>query len=554
VILASLLAAACTTTEAQRPAAEQLRPGSAAADSFRIVDCLLPPQIMKRGGQAVFLGPSRAIKTSARDCEIRGGAYIADYATALRYYLPQAKDGDPVAQTYVGEFFEKGLEGGPDYAAAADWYTRAAEKGYARAAINLGVLYERGLGVPKDPRKAVDWYRRAAGLPRVDFDEASAQAAEELRRLRGRADRLESALKERQAEVDSLHHRLAEARSEQGGNRRELERKELQDRLTRAEASLASQHATYERQANELRAIIDKQRKEIDARGGGVAGSGSAGAVLAIPPPPGISFGTYHALLIGISEYRHLPPVHTAVRDAEEIARNLRDQYGFRVKLQTDPRGDQIMEEIAALRERLKRDDNLLIYYAGRCELERESQSGYWLPFDAQPGSRDTWIPTDEIARNLLMMQASQVIVVADSCYQPRGTPSAIPRLIPPFSGDGFSDTIRKMARQRSRLVLTSGVLSPEPASPGGPHSAFAQALLQVLQENSGLLVGERLFRSLQVRMPPLPPSAPGSEGPDYAPIKSIHEGGDFIFVRTTPKAGARSAPDPSPIVQESRG
>jgi len=54
--------------------------------------------------------------------------------------------------------------------------------------------------------------------------------------------------------------------------------------------------------------------------------------------------------------------------------------------------------------------------------------------------------------------------------------------------------------------------LIEEPAS---PHSAFAQALLQILRENSGLLVGERLFRSLQVRMPRLPLSAPGSEGPD---------------------------------------
>ena len=59
-----------------------------------------------------YLSPQRAVKTTGSDCEIRGGEYVAydraNYATALLVWQPPADQGDPKAQTYVGEIFEKG--------------------------------------------------------------------------------------------------------------------------------------------------------------------------------------------------------------------------------------------------------------------------------------------------------------------------------------------------------------------------------------------------------------------------------------------------------------
>src|SRR5712692_3137406 len=115
----------------------------------------------------IYQAPRRPIKTSARDCEIRGGEYTsydrADYRTALKVWMAQAEQGDTAAQTYVGEIYEKGLGVSPDYQAAAQWYRRAADAGFPRAAINLGYLYEHGLGVPRDPAQARYWYRKGAG-------------------------------------------------------------------------------------------------------------------------------------------------------------------------------------------------------------------------------------------------------------------------------------------------------------------------------------------------------------------------------------------------------
>jgi hypothetical protein len=139
------------------------------ADDLLIVDCLLPGKVRKLGRKMTYQQPRRALKTSALDCSIRGGEYTdydrASYQTALETWLDAAEAGDPQAQNYVGEIYEKGLGTQPDFAAAAIWYRKAAEQGYATAQINLGQLYETGRGVPEDRAEALRWYRKASGLP-----------------------------------------------------------------------------------------------------------------------------------------------------------------------------------------------------------------------------------------------------------------------------------------------------------------------------------------------------------------------------------------------------
>ena len=165
--LFALLLSACASTPPATPQIEDL--SKVDTEKLFVVDCLLPPQVRKLGSGTNFLVARRPIKTSAIDCEIRGGEYIAfdraNYSTALKTWLPMAKAGDEKAQTYVGEIYEKGLGIAPDYELAAHWYQQAAEKGYSRAQINLGYLYEQGLGVEKDLVAAMNWYRQASGLP-----------------------------------------------------------------------------------------------------------------------------------------------------------------------------------------------------------------------------------------------------------------------------------------------------------------------------------------------------------------------------------------------------
>ena len=202
-------------------------------DLYLIVDCLLPPQVRRLGTKAVFLTARRAVKTSAGDCGRRGGEYVAydraSYRNALQVWLPDAQQGDPEAQTYVGEIYEKGVAGGPDYGEALKWYRLAAAQGFARAQNHLGQLYERGLGVPADKTAALNWYRKAIGLNDDDIVFGTS-----LQELESRIAEQDQTIGELRREVDRLRGSLRNKNSNLQQGRRELEQARRQLAAARA--------------------------------------------------------------------------------------------------------------------------------------------------------------------------------------------------------------------------------------------------------------------------------------------------------------------------------
>jgi len=206
-------------------------------DKLMVVDCLLPAQIRKLGQLGVFATARRPIKTTASECEIRGGEYVAydraNYATALKIWLPRAQAGDAEAQAYVGEIYEKGLGLMPNYQLAVQWYQKAAQQGNTRAQINLGYLYEKGLGVEKDIAKAMLWYQKSSGLDKVNLSYAATietstesemskeiqflktelkNSRNEAKRLAGQLDQIQARLKQGQKNIVASNETLAESR------------------------------------------------------------------------------------------------------------------------------------------------------------------------------------------------------------------------------------------------------------------------------------------------------------------------------------------------------
>lgn len=242
------------------------------ADKLLVVDCLLPAQVRQLGTGFTYLAPRQAVKTSAADCERRGGEYVASElgggAAALRVWLPQAQQGDPSAQTYVGEIFEKGPGAQPDYEAAASWYGKAAAQGHARAMINLGFLHEKGLGVARDPAAALNWYRKAAGLDQpVRLEPAAPPDREdELRQLRAELEQARSQLERARRELEQ----------ERSRSNLELERLRREQKAasaagdlaqtTRLEAELRAKEAAAARRDEEiaeLRRVAERRQEQV---------------------------------------------------------------------------------------------------------------------------------------------------------------------------------------------------------------------------------------------------------------------------------------------------
>lgn len=217
LILFTLSFAGCATAPTATTSPEALDSATLAAmdpDNLGVVDCLLPGRIRRLGTRIVTAGPRRPVRTLASICEIRGGEYVAfdraNFDTALRFWLPQAEEGDPRAQTFVGEIHERGLGRAPDPSEAARWYRLAADQGFERAQLRLGRLYEEGRGVPRDLRQALGLYRGATGQ-RLVTAESLEEAQAQLGQIRQALNRSQQQLQQTRAARVRTESQLREA-------------------------------------------------------------------------------------------------------------------------------------------------------------------------------------------------------------------------------------------------------------------------------------------------------------------------------------------------------
>jgi len=237
---------------------------------------------------------------------------------------------------------------------------------------------------------------------------------------------------------------------------------------------------------------------------------------------PTIDFGNYHALVIGINNYQHLPCLKTAKNDAIEVAQILKSDYGFRVKTLHDASRTEILMALGKYRRNLTEKDNLLVYYAGHGWLDEAADEGYWLPVDATRDSEVNWVSNSSITSAIRAIRSKHVMVVADSCYSGKLVRGIhITRKDPDYLG--------RISQKKARVVLSSGGLEPVvDVGANGLHSVFATAFIETLRENKEVLDGTELFS--KIRRPVMVNS---DQTPEYGDIrKAGHAGGDFLFVR----------------------
>ena len=510
------------------PAENKATEGMVARQDLEIVECLLPGEV-RQLGQMTYLAPRRPTRTTASDCRIRGGEYVAydraDYKSALRIWMAAAQAGNPEAQNNVGEIYERGLGGEPNYDAAVIWYQKAADQGYTRALFNLGTLYEQGAGVPKDRLKALNLYRQAWGLPQDNLIYASA-AQREQEQMRAE---LQKVVEEKNQQLSLLQKQL----------------QQLEDASRKAPPAASSNDSTKEIQA--LKAWIAKLEAERRT---------SAGQLAALPAQTrepvaqtltpqldpqaqarlakGVDFGRYYALVIGNQNYQVLEHLQTPRTDAERAAQVLQDKYGFNVRLIEDANDVAMLRALNDLNGVLRPNDNVLIYYAGHGARLKTANvnAGYWLPVNAERPPVDTfWVPNEQITAHVARLAARRVLVVADSCYA--GLLSDEPG-VNLFGTEGrFSlDYVKYKLPKRARLVLASGGDEPVLDSGGQGDSVFARAFLDVLNGNAGILSAAGLFSQVQDHVKAGAARNHVTQVPELKAIKAAgHELGDFFLV-----------------------
>lgn len=252
--------------------------------------------------------------------------------------------------------------------------------------------------------------------------------------------------------------------------------------------------------------------------------------VVADTPP--IDFGRYYALLIGNDDYQSLPDLKTPINDVRRIREILQTRFGFEVRLLENASRYDILSALNDLRRTLTSEDNLLIYYAGHGELDEVNMRGHWLPVDAQRHNTANWLSNVDVTDILNVIEAKQVMLVADSCYAGTLTRSSVTQIEGAQTDEEWQTWLRLLVAKRARVVMTSGGLAPVLDLGSRGHSVFAGSFIDALSKAKEVVVGQALYKAVAARVAHAASNYEFEQIPEFAAVaRAGHEAGDFIFV-----------------------
>ena len=261
--------------------------------------------------------------------------------------------------------------------------------------------------------------------------------------------------------------------------------------------------------------------------------------------------GTNHALVIGIDNYTHRnhPDLKTAVNDAREVARILQEKYFFEpaniVFLKNEKATkERIMREFRDLVEvKVRKGDNIFIYYAGHGWYDKTWDTGYWITSEASNPA--TYLENTMVIKFIAALNRKEVrhvLLVSDSCFS-----GALTRADDSVKIDIDDHYFKKKYKKPSRFIITSGGL--EPVADGGKngHSIFAYYFLKILEENAyPYISGKQLGVVVEDLV-----SRNSDQIPEHRFIHGVgDEKGQFFFINqhsvkiATPKQGGASLED----------
>jgi len=258
----------------------------------------------------------------------------------------------------------------------------------------------------------------------------------------------------------------------------------------------------------------------------------TAGSAIARPVSPAgdLVSGDQWLFVIGIDTYRKWPRLNTAINDARSVKDVLLSRYYFDKKNLIELYNEQatrknILKQLVYLAENVRRDDSLVIFYAGHGHLDPITKEGSWIPVESGIEDVSARISNHDIKKYLSVdaIKASHILLVSDSC----------------FSGDFFrsargklpavtSKVIKRAYKLTSRQAITSGGLEPVSDAGFGNNSVFSHFFIKTLKENQKpFLIPSDLFPDIKAGV-----SENAEQFPRYGTLKDTggQQGGELIF------------------------
>ena len=241
-----------------------------------------------------------------------------------------------------------------------------------------------------------------------------------------------------------------------------------------------------------------------------------------------LNFGSYHALIIGNDDYQNVSKLNTGEIDARAVNQILKTKFNFKTTLMINKARAEILDALFSYRSKLTEKDNLLIFYSGHGEKDQKTNRGYWLPIDADPVKKYTWISNSTILDELGAIDARHILLVIDSCFSGLFAEKRL-RL-----EDGLKSNQRELLEQKnqlkSRWVMTAGGDEPVYDAEKGENSLFVKYFLNALESVTTPITAMQLFDgSIKSNV-----GLNSKQVPTYTQIQNVDSrGGEFIFARS---------------------
>jgi len=250
-------------------------------------------------------------------------------------------------------------------------------------------------------------------------------------------------------------------------------------------------------------------------------------------------FGQSYAILFGISNYDSKTPLPGVERDLADMKAFLESQ-GFAlilIKANRDVTADTLRNVQRHFAGKLKKEDRLLVYYAGHGALV--ANRGYIvLATSGDTLNPKTSIPMDEFVAWMRGLDVKHLLVILDACYSGAAVPGAT-RGADLFEKLDRTDSVRlhQLASQQSKYVLMAGTDSQR-ANEDKTGGLFTHALLTALKERSrasdGQLIttNELYSRAKRIVLDEVRSRRLAEQVPVLKDVGMGTSTGEFVFVR----------------------
>lgn len=239
---------------------------------------------------------------------------------------------------------------------------------------------------------------------------------------------------------------------------------------------------------------------------------------------------TDYALIIGTNDYDEWDDLTNPVFDANTIAEELTDHYGYKVEKLLNPTTGQI---ISKLREYSKKtylpSDQLFIFIAGHGQFDEVFSDGYIVGKNSKLNdeAKETYVSHSNLRTIVSSIPSNHIFLTMDVCFG--GT---FDRAIAKRGADDdamysdlqASEFVERKLRFKTRMYITSGGKSYVQDGRPGAHSPFARKFLEALRNYGGrdkVLTTQEIWSYLETL--PLEPHKGEFEGNE--------PGSDFVFV-----------------------